>query len=117
MRRAGNGACRIAPPRAPPTLVRGSARVPMRNGRHRRLRLLASALFGAGIATAAAAQKEVPRPQPSPKVVGTSAPIEVAPDLGQSFQNNGAFLWGDLISVPGASFLKAHLVDVNLRAG
>src|SRR5262245_55222143 len=79
--------------------------------------VLLGALGLACLAAPGAAQKSIPVAQPGPQVVGTSAPIKLEPDLAQSFENAGTLLWGDALTVPGASFLKAHLVDVNLRSG
>lgn len=62
-------------------------------------------------------QKPIAQPEPMPSRVGSALPVELDPKLGEAFQNNGSWYWGDLIKVNGASFVKAHLVDVNLRAG
>ena len=81
------------------------------------LRRMSGWIAVGALAATASAQKALPEPEPGPKAIGTSYPIRLVPDLEQSFRNNGTFLWGDMISVHGASFLKAHMVDVNLRAG
>lgn len=87
------------------------------------LRLLALGLPLCGLAARPAAQLGLPggpktaRPSPGPSVVGTSAPIQLVPRLEFAVENAGTLLYGDLVAVPGASFLKAHLVNVNLRAG
>lgn len=64
-----------------------------------------------------AAGPKVARPSPGPVVVGTSAPITLEPRLENAVENAGTLLYGDLVVVPGASFLKAHFVNVNLRLG
>ena len=82
-----------------------------------RIRSLCGLVLAGALAATASAQKALPQPEPGPKAIGTSYPLRLAPDLEQAFGNNGSFLWADLIAVHGASFVKAHLVDVNLRAG
>ena len=81
------------------------------------LRKLGGLTVACALAATASAQKALPQPEPGPKAIGTSYPIRIVPDLQQSFRNNGTLLWADMIAVHGASFVKAHLVDVNLRAG
>ncbi len=78
------------------------------------LRLVAVAGLCASVA---AAQKTLPYPDPLPTRIGASAPIKLEPKLEQAFENMGSKLWADMIGVPNATFLKAHLVDVNLQAG
>ncbi|MFK7885385.1 MAG: trypsin-like peptidase domain-containing protein, partial [Gammaproteobacteria bacterium] len=70
----------------------------------------------AGLAHAAGASK--PLPSPERKVVGDAAPLSIRPDLGQARATaEGKQLWTDNVARPGASFLKVHLSDVNLRKG
>lgn len=84
---------------------------------------LASLLSFLALATQLAAQLDTPRgpkvarPSPGPVVVGTSAPITLEPRLENAVENAGTLLYGDLVVVPDASFLKAHFVNVNLRVG
>ncbi len=72
---------------------------------------LALALSG-WIATTSAAQKE---DTPDLPVVGLSQSIEVTPSLRQGFLEGAEQIWVDSVWMPDASFLKAHLVNVNLR--
>ena len=54
---------------------------------------------------------------PDSPVVGISRAISVDPDLESATQVGGSFYWTRLVRVYAASFLKAHLVNVNLRLG
>ncbi len=73
--------------------------------------LTAMLVFGGS----AVAQKSIDTPDEP--VVGESRSIAVIPDLQNAREMAGGRLWTRTISVRGASFLKAHLVNVNLRAG
>ncbi len=79
--------------------------------------LVAAGVLGPLVAAQTRGGKSLPRPEPAPVSVGTSMPIKVEPKLEHAFETNGKRLWADLVTVPGVSFLKAHLVDVNLREG
>jgi V8-like Glu-specific endopeptidase len=54
-------------------------------------------------------------PQPPRTLVGLGQPLAVVPDPGSLAVAGGR--WSYTIEIAGASFLKPHLVDVNLRAG
>ena len=55
---------------------------------------------------------------PQLPVVGTSQAYELVPDLQRvSLAEDGRKLWSETITVEGASFLKIHFVNVNLRPG
>ncbi|MDH3588146.1 MAG: serine protease [Gammaproteobacteria bacterium] len=49
-------------------------------------------------------------------VVGQSQSVKIEPDLAQSRRSAGGWTWSQTVRLPGASFLKIHLVNVNLRA-
>jgi V8-like Glu-specific endopeptidase len=89
----------------------------VRAGRPIWFRILGTTTLAALIGSLASAQKTLPAPAPGPEVVGSSMAIQLAPDLLQSFESGTGRIWGDLIAVRSASFVKAHFVDVNLRAG
>ncbi len=55
--------------------------------------------------------------QPALPVVGWSQAIEVLPELTEAVADGDRLLWSELLRVKEASFLKAHLVDLNLRPG
>lgn len=78
------------------------------------LLLLASASL---IGAQTGAQKTLPSAEPGQEVVGVSAPLRLDPKLELAFRNGSTWLWGDALTVPRASFLKAHFEDVNLRTG
>ncbi|MFH0946436.1 MAG: trypsin-like peptidase domain-containing protein [Planctomycetota bacterium] len=86
-----------------------------------RVRLLSSCLGVALVAGAVLAQtvqaqgKEMDAPRGA--VVGTSQPITVDPDLENAIRVGNSLYWTRLVKVHSASFLKAHLVNVNLRVG
>lgn len=90
--------------------------------RHRSIRLLAGCLAVGLVGSTASGQtrgqKSIERPEPGPSRIGSSVPFKVEPRLEFAFEVGGGLrVWADLVRVAGASFLKAHLVDVNLRAG
>lgn len=59
-----------------------------------------------------------PLPTPERKIVGDASPLSIRPDLGQSrAASDGMRVWTDNVARPGASFLKIHLNNVNLRNG
>ncbi len=58
-----------------------------------------------------------PIDKPAPEIVGTSQPLSLVPSPEQMVERDGLLSWSETVEIPGASFLKAHLVDVNLRAG
>jgi len=64
-----------------------------------------------------AAQRQGPAPEPGPAVVGVAGSLSLTPNLDDSFETNGTLLWSDMLRADGASFLKAHFVNVNLRRG
>src|SRR5688572_32724213 len=69
------------------------------------------------IGSEARAQKALPAAEPGQEVVGTSAPLRLDPKLELAFRNGNTWLWGDALTAPGATFMKAHFEDVNLRPG
>lgn len=69
------------------------------------------------VAAPARAGKARNQPLPGPEVVGTSQPIAVTPDLARALEVDGVSRWSREVRVPGATFLKPHFVNVNLRAG
>ena len=71
----------------------------------------------AGLILAVPAWSGKPIDKPAPEIVGTGQPLSLVPDMEQAVVREGRWLWSETIDMPGASFLKAHLVDVNLRAG
>ncbi len=81
--------------------------------------LLTAGLLGSATLAQTGARKTLAqRPEPGPSRVGESMAIKVEPRLEHAFEvGGGRRVWADLVRVAGASFLKAHLVDVNLRAG
>ena len=83
---------------------------------------LVSGCFGAALVAGAVFAQTVQAQgkdtaAPRGAVVGTSQPITVDPDLENATQVGSDWYWTRLVKIPAASFLKAHLVDVNLRAG
>ncbi len=78
--------------------------------------VLLAAVCAAGV-TSAFAQDKQPVDRPDEPVVGAARDLTVVPNLGDARETNGVRLWEKRISIPGASFLKAHLVDVNLQEG
>jgi V8-like Glu-specific endopeptidase len=60
--------------------------------------------------------KQDPEPPPLAEV-GTSRALEVVPDLHRSIEIGDERRWVEHLEHPGATFLKPHFVDVNLRAG
>ena len=50
-------------------------------------------------------------------VAGFSRPLVIVPDSSASLWQAGRGFWQESLEVAGASFLKLHFVDVNLRAG
>ncbi|MFK8016298.1 MAG: trypsin-like peptidase domain-containing protein [Gammaproteobacteria bacterium] len=70
-------------------------------------------LFTAGHAAANKPIASVER-----KTVGEAVEIKVVPDLSLARSTDeGLNVWTHNISLPGASFVKAHFVNLNLRAG
>ncbi|MFT5052424.1 MAG: hypothetical protein ACI8QZ_003857 [Chlamydiales bacterium] len=69
------------------------------------------------VAGPVAAQSQRPAPDPGPAVVGFARPLSLTPNLDDSLETNGELLWSDMLRADGASFLKAHFVNVNLRRG
>ncbi len=53
----------------------------------------------------------------SARVVGSAQELRIEPDLEGARQVAGGYSWSRTVLVPGAGFLKLHLVNVNLRAG
>lgn len=47
--------------------------------------------------------------------VGEARAVTVLPDLDQARRVADRWVWSQTVLIPGASFLKIHLVDVNLR--
>jgi hypothetical protein len=78
---------------------------------------LALGTLGAASGAQTRGAKPLARPEPAPTAVGASMAIKVEPKLEHAFESNGRYQWAELVHVPGVSFVKAHLVDVNLRAG
>lgn len=72
-------------------------------------------LTGLALPPPAAAKADLERPTPT--VVGLSHAITLSPDLSEASQQGATRLWQDQVFVKEASFLKAHFVDLNLRAG
>lgn len=57
-------------------------------------------------------------PTPPPPVVATARALSVVPDLSRAAPAAaGRRVWNETVELPGASFVKLHLVDLNLRAG
>ena len=54
---------------------------------------------------------------PSRLVVGESQPLEFVCNPAEALRVDGVSVWTRDIEVEGATYLKLHLVDVNLRAG
>ena len=50
-------------------------------------------------------------------VVGHATRLSVSPDLSDSVRSNGRSVWTKHVYLPGATFIKLHLEDVNLRKG
>ncbi len=65
----------------------------------------------------AAAEREMPEGVPGPAEVGRAQPLEVVPDLSAAAEASGERIWTRNVRIEGATFLKPHFVDVNLRAG
>ena len=91
------------------------------SGRARRgrslLPILALGLCAANAAAQTHGQKSPGHAEPALKSVGTSMAIRVDPRLEHAFPTKDGFVWADIVQVPDVSFLKPHLVDVNLRQG
>lgn len=72
------------------------------------------------LASAGAGQEDFGKKRSTPPTVwvGSLEPVSVVPDLrSPGRRTGGAPAWSHTFEIPEASFLKAHLVDVNLRAG
>ncbi len=76
-----------------------------------------SALLLATLLAHPTAHAKTPEPNVALPVVGESRPIEVVPVLQEAISEGRERIWSELIFVKDASFLKAHMVDVNLRPG
>ncbi|MEE8525746.1 MAG: serine protease [Thermoanaerobaculia bacterium] len=68
-------------------------------------------------AAPARAGKEIPEATPGPSEVGQARTLDVVPDLDAAIETDGYRLWTHAVRIAGATFLKPHFVDVNLRAG
>ena len=84
-------------------------------------RLLTSVAWtvGAGLVWvgSATADEKGGEQAPSLAVVGTSVVYPVVPDLDRSIARGERRLWTKVVVLKDATFLKAHFVDLNLRAG
>ncbi len=58
-----------------------------------------------------------PLPQPEANVVGHGQDVSIVPDLTQTVRVGDAQVWSDVIRIKDATFLKPHIVDLNLREG
>ena len=68
------------------------------------------------LTVSSAANKPIPTAER--KVVGDAVELKVVPDLATArTTDSGLKVWTHNINFPGASFVKAHFVDLNLRAG
>ena len=74
--------------------------------------LMAGALFVSGISSAGK-----PLPSPEKNVVGHGQDLVIVPNLGQGVRIGNQLVWSDQVRIKDATFLKAHIVDLNLREG
>ena len=59
-----------------------------------------------------------PLPSVEKKTVGDAVEMKIVPQMDKAqATTGGGLVWSDNIAVPGATFLKAHFVNVNLRPG
>ncbi len=58
-----------------------------------------------------------PLPSPEKNIVGHGQDLVIVPDLGDGVRMGGELLWSDMVQIKDATFLKAHIVDLNLRPG
>ncbi|MAE69777.1 MAG: hypothetical protein CME06_04825 [Gemmatimonadetes bacterium] len=74
-------------------------------------------LFLAALLAATPGYARKSEPGFSLPIIGESRPIEIVPALHEAIVEGNKRVWSELIFVKDATFLKAHLVDVNLRHG
>lgn len=65
----------------------------------------------------ASAAANKPLPTMETKTVGNAQPVHIVPKLVASARKDRPQTWAERIVLPGASFVKAHFSNVNLRAG
>ena len=58
-----------------------------------------------------------PLPEPEKNVVGHGQDVAIIPDLSLGVRMGGELVWTDMLQIKDATFLKAHIVDLNLREG
>ncbi len=81
-------------------------------------RLVAVALAGVAVVAMASEPASKARPETGGKaVVGQARELRLVPDLDQAVEAGGERIWSREVAVPGAAFLRLHLVDVKLRQG
>ncbi len=78
------------------------------------LSILAAAILAAGPSHAAEAKPAPGRPE---AVIGHGEPLVIVPDLSEAVEVGNERIWSRVVTVKGASFLKLHLVGVDLAPG
>jgi len=58
-----------------------------------------------------------PLPSQEKNIVGYGQDLVIVPDLVDSVRMGDEMVWSDLVHIKDATFLKAHIVDLNLREG
>ncbi len=58
-----------------------------------------------------------PLPSPERNVVGYGQDLVIVPDLGDGVRLGGELVWSEIVQIKEATFLKPHIVDLNLREG
>ncbi len=56
-------------------------------------------------------------PSPEKNIVGHGQDLVIVPDLGDGVRMGGELVWSDMVQIKDATFLKAHIVDLNLHQG
>ncbi len=64
-----------------------------------------------------AASAAKPQPDPVRAVVGEAVIYKLDADLSRATRNGDRYVWSKSIAHPGATFIKAHFHNFNLRAG
>ncbi|MCK5378426.1 MAG: trypsin-like peptidase domain-containing protein [Acidobacteria bacterium] len=80
-------------------------------------RFVTLALLIASLIIGVTVEAGKPLPSPEENVVGHGQDLVIVPDLGDGVRMGAELVWSDLIHIKDATFLKAHIVDLNLREG